>query len=143
LNEYFQMSSNNDLYFTIWYGVYDQSAQKLTFSSAGHPAAILIQASASKSLKTSGLPIGMISEAIYQNDFCQIDSNSELYVFSDGVYEITQKNNKVRTFNDLVETLGCEVNKVKLKEFVEDTVALAKYGEQFEDDFSLLQVKFN
>jgi phosphoserine phosphatase RsbU/P len=143
LNEYFQMSSNNDLYFTIWYGVYSQPTQKLTYSSAGHPAAILIQPSESKNLKTSGLPVGMISEAIYEDNFCQIEPHSELYVFSDGVYEITQKDDKVRTFKDLVKTLGCAVGQIKLKQFVEDTVAIAKYGEQFEDDFSLLQITFN
>jgi len=146
LNEYFQMSKYNDLYFTIWYGVYNKNTQKLTYSSAGHPPAILISPSIPdqpRCLKTSGLPIGIIPEAIYQNASCSVEPQNELYIFSDGVYEMTQKDNKVRTFDDFLELLKTLTGDLKLDQIVSHAIAIAKYGDQFEDDFSLLQAVFD
>jgi len=145
LNEYFQMSRSNDLYFTIWYGVYNKNTRKLVYSSAGHPPAVLISDPQSQplSLKTSGLPIGIIPNAVYQDASCQVDRLSELYVLSDGVYEITQKDDKVRTFNDFLEFIVTLTGDSKLEQIVSHSVAIAKYGNQLEDDFSLLQVLFH
>jgi phosphoserine phosphatase RsbU/P len=147
LNEYFQMSKYNDLYFTIWYGVYNKNTRQLTYSSAGHPPAVLIptQTTAYQPvlLKTSGLPIGIIPDAVYQNGSCLIDQNSEIFIISDGVYEITQKDNKIRTFDDFVQTLTTLAGKSKVDQIVENAEAIAKYGNQFEDDFSLLQAVFD
>ncbi len=42
LNEAFQMEKHNNLYFTIWYGVYDCRTRELHFASGGHPPAFLI-----------------------------------------------------------------------------------------------------
>ena len=37
LNAVYQMERHNDLYFTIWYGVYQPAARSLEFAGAGHP----------------------------------------------------------------------------------------------------------
>src|SRR5581483_6967327 len=42
LNEAFQMDRHNDMYFTIWYGVYDKEHRSLSYANGGHPPAILI-----------------------------------------------------------------------------------------------------
>ncbi len=144
LNEYFQMSRYNDLYFTIWYGVYNKNTQKLTYSSAGHPPAVLISnQKTNQSLKTAGLPIGIIPNAVYQDASCLIEAQNELYIFSDGVYEITQKDHKVRTFENFLDLLMGLRGSKRVEQIVNYTVAIAKYGDQFEDDFSLLHVTFN
>ena len=44
LNARFQMHRNNDLFFTIWYGVYDIVDRVLIFAAAGHHAAYLLPA---------------------------------------------------------------------------------------------------
>jgi serine phosphatase RsbU (regulator of sigma subunit) len=43
LNQFFQMSDTGDDYFTIWYGVYNYQTNQLTYSSAGHPSALLLR----------------------------------------------------------------------------------------------------
>lgn len=144
LNEYFQMSKYNDLYFTIWYGVYNKNTKQLTYSSAGHPAAVLISSQTQPTLfKTSGLPIGIIPDAVYQNGCSQITQDSEIFIISDGVYEITQKDNKVRTFDNFVQMVITLTGKSKVDQIVANAVEIGKYGSQFEDDFSLLQVVFD
>ena len=42
LNKSFPGEENNDMFFTIWYGVYNKSKHYLTYSSGGHPPALLI-----------------------------------------------------------------------------------------------------
>ncbi len=150
LNEYFQMSEHNDLYFTIWYGVYCKSDRSLIYASGGHPPAILLppnadQLSDARLLKTMGLPIGMISGAQYKNDSCQIEPQSKLYVFSDGAYEITQPDDTVWTLDDLIKLLIMpnQPDLSKLEQTLNSAIAGAKYGSSFEDDLSLLELIFN
>ncbi|HEY9877013.1 MAG TPA: SpoIIE family protein phosphatase [Leptolyngbyaceae cyanobacterium] len=97
LNETFQMSDQNQKYFTIWYGVFNCANRQLLYASAGHPPAVLVSSQDSKEiraerLRTPGLPIGMMPEARYQWQRCQVPPNSTLYLFSDGLYEVLQDN---------------------------------------------------
>ncbi|MCL2925314.1 MAG: response regulator, partial [Trichodesmium sp. MAG_R04] len=66
LNNTYQITYQNDKYFTIWYGVYNHSQSQLVYASAGHPPAILIsgdgQCVQSQKLKPPGMPIGMFPE---------------------------------------------------------------------------------
>lgn len=97
LNQVFQITTKNDKYFTIWYGVYNCSKRKLTYASAGHPPAILLEGLAEdnkieKQLKTHGLPIGMFSNIEYAEESYVISLPATLYIFSDGIYEIEREN---------------------------------------------------
>ncbi len=42
LNKAFQMTHQNDKYFTIWYGVYNCVNRQLIYASGGHPPAVLL-----------------------------------------------------------------------------------------------------
>ena len=42
LNIAFPGEENNDMFFTMWYGVYNKSTRELTYASGGHPPAIFI-----------------------------------------------------------------------------------------------------
>ena len=42
LNRAFPMEEHAGRFFTIWYGVYDSAIRKLSYASAGHPPAILL-----------------------------------------------------------------------------------------------------
>ena len=115
LNDTFQMTEQNDKYFTIWYGVYNRVTRQLVYASAGHPPALLVmptaparnatRTSASYSqgslaanrsnsaielqqLRTPGMPIGMMQDSLYRSQRCTILTGSRLYIFSDGIYEI-------------------------------------------------------
>ena len=41
LNRVFPMERQNNLIFTIWYGVFERSTRRLTYASGGHPPAVL------------------------------------------------------------------------------------------------------
>lgn len=147
LNQAFQMSDRNDKYFTIWYGVYDKEKRRLTYSSAGHPPAILLSTTGrtvEKRLKTPGVPIGMFPDIKYINASCNIAANSSLYVFSDGIYEVEPQPNSRWGLDRLIELL-----KKYQKTPERDLQRLLQYirnwhpNFQFEDDLSILQIDFS
>lgn len=147
LNETFQMSGHNERYFTIWYGVYNQAKQQLVYASAGHPPAILLsgdrQTAQAKRLKTPGLPIGMFADAQYVNERCDIEVGSSLYIFSDGIYEINQSDGDTWTLDGFVSLLTDlnQTNAVSLESVLSAVRAIGT-KETFDDDLSLLQVRF-
>ena len=58
MNNTFQMEDNNNLYFTLWYGVYRPSDRKLSYSSGGHPPALLVSDTQTQELSTPGMIVG-------------------------------------------------------------------------------------
>src|SRR5207249_4991864 len=90
LNRVFPMERQNNLLFTIWYGVFDRQSRGLTYSSGGHPPAVLVepQGSHSQNLSAGGRVLGCDPAAEYHNKSREISRGSRLYVFSDGAYEI-------------------------------------------------------
>jgi sigma-B regulation protein RsbU (phosphoserine phosphatase) len=150
LNTTFQMTYQNDKYFTIWYGVYNRVTRQLVYASGGHPPAILLSGYPHKDLavrrlKTPGMPVGMFLEAEYTDDTCQIEPESSLYIFSDGVYEIHQPDGLIfglDAFVDLLIHSAPSSNGHQLDTLLE-SVKLINSGHPFDDDFSLLKIQFN
>ncbi|ERT07537.1 response regulator [Lyngbya aestuarii BL J] len=149
LNNTFQMSYQNDKYFTIWYGVYNQVTRQLTYASAGHPPAILLSGDQNnlqvQRLKTPGMPVGMFLEAEYIDETCEIKAQSDLYIFSDGVYEIHQQNGSMWGLDDFIRLLTDSNTKPytssNLNAILNAIKAINSYN-PFEDDFSLLKIHF-
>lgn len=158
LNEMFQMSDQNDKYFTIWYGVYNRATRQLAYASAGHPPAVLISAPDQtqpqadpqvEQLRTPGMPIGMMPDTTYVWKRCVIPSSSRLYVFSDGIYEIPNQpdaNNRsvllgIEGFIDLLKQYQTPT---LLDDLVDHVVSLSlkQDEENLADDLSLLEIDF-
>jgi sigma-B regulation protein RsbU (phosphoserine phosphatase) len=110
LNRAFAMESQNNLYFTMWYGVLEKSTRRLRYSSGGHPPAILItgpdraEAKVEK-LKTSGPPIGTFPESVYPVQSTSLQSFNRLFVFSDGAYEIVRQDGSMLTLEEFIQHL--------------------------------------
>ena len=67
LNDAFPMERQNNLYFTLWYGVYHAPSRMLTFASGGHPPALLVEAGPtgtllSRRLTSNGMIIGVMED---------------------------------------------------------------------------------
>jgi phosphoserine phosphatase RsbU/P len=146
LNETFPMDKHNNMFFTIWYGVYDKTKREIAYSSGGHPPAILItgesiQTAETFELKTPGIVIGAKLEADFQTAYCTIQPFNKMFVFSDGVYEIKKADGSMLELAEFVEILK------KVPEGIDEIDYVLKYTQaiggksSFLDDFSL--VKFN
>ncbi|ADI62805.1 PP2C family protein-serine/threonine phosphatase [Trichormus azollae] len=149
LNDTFQMNYQNDKYFTIWYGVYDRINRQLTYASAGHPPAILVSGKSPattelKLLKTPGMPVGMFPEAKYVDRACRIDNFSSLYIFSDGAYEITKSDGTLWNLDGFIQLLVSLQHSVDYQlEHILNYLINLNSKEAFDDDLSILQIKFD
>ncbi|MEN9204011.1 MAG: SpoIIE family protein phosphatase [Thermostichus sp. DG_1_6_bins_120] len=142
LNHSFQMQSHNEMYFTLWYGVYHSGSRLLSFASAGHPPALLIDPThrTSIELRTLNLPIGILPNQNFQRDKVRIPSPSYLYLFSDGVYEVVNREKEIWGLKNLIALLSDDAT-VSLDQVAQQVQAFRGQPD-FEDDFSLLRVSF-
>ncbi len=89
LNEKFDMRGHGGLFFTMWYGVFRREERMLDYASAGHPPALLRRSSgAVDRLQTKSLALGMSPAAPYGSASASVEEDSQLYLFSDGVFDI-------------------------------------------------------
>jgi sigma-B regulation protein RsbU (phosphoserine phosphatase) len=149
LNNTFQMTYQNDKYFTIWYGVYNKPKRQLMYASAGHPPGVLItnttKTTEVKRLKTPGMPVGMFPEVKYVDEFCDIKKDSTLYIFSDGAYEIIQSNSTLWTMDEFIQIL-CNYSQPpacsNLDHILNYLVTLNS-KKAFDDDLSIIEIIFD
>jgi phosphoserine phosphatase RsbU/P len=139
LNRAFPMARNNEKYFTIWYGVYHQPSRTLTYASGGHHAAVLVSDQGDRlHLQTGGAVIGAMPDLKYPSARIQVPPPAELYLFSDGVYEIARPDGSWQSWEEFSRFL--QENQPPIETIVKrmrETHGL----EEFEDDFSLLKMK--
>jgi sigma-B regulation protein RsbU (phosphoserine phosphatase) len=147
LNRTFRMESQNQLFFTVWYGVYRVRERELVFSSGGHPPALLINSRtggryALTQLRTAGPAIGCLEEAQFTSAIQSVLPGARLLVLSDGVFEIFQGNDRVGTWEEFVANF-------KSPEFRDMRPAdrlgyaqKARGAEKLEDDFSVIEARF-
>lgn len=148
LNNAFPMERNNDKFFTIWYGVYQRSTRTLTYATAGHHPALLIDAQGERqSLGLPGLMIGVIPDNTYQAQSIQIAVGSRLYLFSDGLYEVRggqgDKLLGLDGISDIIREANCgDCSKTRLEQVLAQVHAYRGGEASFDDDVSLLEVAF-
>ncbi|MEZ5324048.1 MAG: SpoIIE family protein phosphatase [Verrucomicrobiales bacterium] len=143
LNAHFQMDSHADMYFTVWYGVFDKSTMRLHYSSAGHPGALLFsgESRSYQELGSKQLMIGADENPEYQTFTTPLEPGSRLLLFSDGVFEFTTSDGREFNYGTFAEWLQNEHQNSTAENIRKDLRKLAQ-GE-VEDDFSLVIFDFN
>jgi serine phosphatase RsbU (regulator of sigma subunit) len=144
LNTMFQMENHDDMYFTMWYGVVDTRSRTLTYASAGHHPTYLVDAKKTSAvpLKTAGLMIGASPQAKFRSARVTLEPGSALYLFSDGVYEITTPLGQPWRLEDFVPLLLKPAHDgVSEPERLHRAVRRAADNRGLEDDFSVLVVE--
>jgi serine phosphatase RsbU (regulator of sigma subunit) len=143
LNNRFQMDQYDDMYFTMWCGVYDTTRRTLTFSVAGHHAAYVVPAARDRAepLTLPDMMIGAMPELVYQNRQCEIAPGSTLYLFSDGAFELVTKDEHQWGLSDFLEFLKKPVTRgVSEPDRLYKAVQEIAGSGPFADDFTLLSV---
>ena len=148
LNNIFDMEEHNNMYFTMWYGVYAKSEGRMTFASGGHPPAILISDIGSdnpevKELKTPGVLIGGMPDMKFKNDSVDIRASNEHYIFSDGVYEIAKPDDTMWDYQEFLDLLVASSKRPDgtLKDIYRH-VTEVQGSDDLEDDFSMIKITF-
>ncbi len=143
LNRVFDIESQNNMFFTIWYGVYDTTTRSLTYASAGSQPAILAKDETCTTLSSGGLIIGIDEDAEYKNNTVTIEPETDLYLFSDGIYELQKQDGSMMKLDDFTKLLSLRAKEPgeKCVRFARRVEQLSKSG-QFEDDVSLIHLHF-
>jgi serine phosphatase RsbU (regulator of sigma subunit) len=154
LNERFQMHRNNDLFFTIWYGVYDITSRMLEFSAAGHHPAYLLPSDTTSwpplPLVTENPIVGMFPNPAITAAEVEIPTGSTLHLFSDGVFEVVDRDGNQLGLDEVPPLLPSVTNPAPVGEeavlddprrLYERIRAIARPG-QLDDDFSALVFRF-
>jgi serine phosphatase RsbU (regulator of sigma subunit) len=147
LNQMFPMEAHGNMFFTLWYGVFDATTRTLAYASAGHHPAYLVspERDRASALRTPGIVIGAMEDPGYAAQTTDVPPGTMLYVFSDGVFEITEPATGRRW--ELADFLP-----VLLEPPLADTpdpdrllarMQLAAGRRIFEDDFTMVTVRFD
>ncbi|MBU0935508.1 MAG: SpoIIE family protein phosphatase [Spirochaetes bacterium] len=151
LNRSFRIEEQNNMFFTIWYGVYDRSSRVLTYASGGAPPAILIGPDAlPQELTTSGCIIGVDEQAVFEEASVTVLPGSHMYLFSDGIFEIRKKDSTMLAWEEYMAILmehhrECALAPACLSPINRIVEAIRREALQphFDDDVSIMEFAFN
>ena len=147
LNQRFPAAEQNEMNFTIWYGVYDHARRQLAYASGGHPPAVLVVPEEGRQrpveLCTPNFMIGMVPGTRYEAQTSAVPAGSRLFVFSDGVYEVCSPSGAWLDFDRFVQMLvdRSAPDAVGLDGVLADARAWQQ-RETFEDDCSIVTFAF-
>jgi serine phosphatase RsbU (regulator of sigma subunit) len=145
LNRRFQMEQQGGHYFTIWFGVYEQSTRTLRYACAGAPPAFAVSPSSGiTALSSSGHPIGMFEDSVFTVETYAVPHGCRILLFSDGAYEFDLGSGQQLSLDDFTRKFArlAESSDWSLDDLVDELRALTQAG-QFEDDCTLVQMSFD
>ncbi len=143
LNRMFPMEQHNELFFTIWYGVYDIEQRHLTFATGGHHPAWLLPPPPLQpvALSTRNPSIGIVPDRDVAAARVSVPTGSALYLFSDGVFEIVDQHEQQWSIEHVLALLPATSGPGGPRLLYDQVRAAARAG-PLEDDFSALLLRF-
>ncbi len=146
LNQAFPMARQNDMYFTIWYGVFDLATDTIRYASGGqHPAVLIAPGEKPRLLQGRGAPIGCFDQGVYPSFSAEAPAGSQLYVFSDGLFEVDLSSGRgmlsLEAFVEILEDRRARSPERVLSTVLE-AIQIVQGKEAFDDDCSILQFSF-
>lgn len=126
-------------------GLVDLDKDSFRFASAGGPEVVLMHADGTyESLKSTGLPLGLMADAEYGEFSTEVHQGDCLLLFSDGAVEITNTTGKMLGTAGLIDILKKQGYPQKLIQMDALGEALLKYSNsiRLEDDLTIIEVRF-
>ena len=145
LNLVYQMDQHNNLFFTIWYGVYEPASGRLRYASAGHPAPVLVRDDSTGTpraevLVCKGPALGISPIVRYKNNECVLPRPSRLFLFSDGTFEIARPDGSMLDDATFRQAL-CSPHVAASLDALLDYARRVHGQDALEDDFSVMKIE--
>lgn len=148
LNEAFPMEKQNNMYFTIWYGVFNKKTRELSYAIGGHPHAVVLSGETEAQAKpielgSPGLLIGGMPGITYKTHTAKLGAFAKVILFSDGVCEATSPEGVQWDYEQFLSLLTVYTPEVKseLHRVLTEAQQIVQ-GESFDDDFSMVKFLF-
>ena len=148
LNESFPMEKHDFKFFTIWYGVYELSTRKLTYSGAGHPPALLFTGPNPASapmhkLASDGAMIGAWGGDGFGTGTITLDAYARLFIYSDGIFEIERPDQTIGTLEEFIAFLqSLPAEEPDPMDRIMTHITQVQGTDVLRDDCSIMQVTF-
>jgi sigma-B regulation protein RsbU (phosphoserine phosphatase) len=145
LNRAFPMERQNDMFFTIWYGVYHLPSRSLRWAGGGHPPAVLLApgAAAPRLLESDGPLIGAVDGLEFESSRVEVPAGARLFVYSDGAFEISRPDGSMWAFADFLASLTAPPSGPESPiDALVSVVRGISQRDDFNDDFSMLELGF-
>lgn len=144
-----QIHANNraHMFVTVWLGILEISTGKLTSASAGHEYPMVNTNGSYELLKDKhGLAVGAVGFSKYENTEIQLKKGDSIFVYTDGVAEATDANNKLFGTDRALEALNAVHDGASQEEVLAGVRAavdaFVKDAPQF-DDLTMVGLKYN
>jgi phosphoserine phosphatase RsbU/P len=142
LNGTFTAERQNNMFFTIWYGVLAIEKREVAFACGGHPPAILLppESSVPQSLSAPGAIVGGFPEVAYATRRAALPPGSRIYLFSDGIYELARPDGSTVQLDEFASEAAKPASGVKLDDLLA-WAARIRGDTKFEDDISIIELR--
>jgi serine phosphatase RsbU (regulator of sigma subunit) len=77
--------THTDMFVTLFYSILDPRSGTVTYCNAGHNPPYLLSADGFQSLRTTGLPLGIVGDTTWEVNTTQIPPGDALVLYTDGV----------------------------------------------------------
>lgn len=151
LNTAFPMENQNNMLFSMWYGVFDRRTRLLTYASAGHPPALLLHGDTAgddsspdyATLGTEGPSVGAMEGVVFTTNAIHVSRGSKLFIYTDGAFEIPVGPDREWTFEEFIAV----VRSTRFMPGGETAYLRKRIGSlcaqpHFPDDFTIVRVSF-
>lgn len=145
LNKAFPMERQNDMFFTIWYGVYHLPTRRLRWAGGGHPPAVLLgpDGAAPRMLESDGPLIGAVDGLDFDSSEAEVPVGGRLFVYSDGAFEISRPDGSMWAFADFLAVLTAPAaGAASPIDGLVSVIRGVSQRDDFNDDFSMVELGF-
>ena len=142
MNDRFQ--DQDDMYFTMVYGVLDKDSGCLRLAQAGHPAPILLRRNGPpEPLGDGGFPLGMLPDRSFDALEYHVEKGDRLFLCSDGILECTNSAGEEFGQHRLMEVLNKhrQSSLETLLHSLQSTMHQWAGSTEFADDVTLLALE--
>ena len=143
LNKRFQADPDTMQYFTMIYGMMDTRDGQTVLTLAGHPPPIFVRKGTAVPVGTGGYPVGMLSEADYEEERVRLRKGDRLILYSDGITECTNDQGEQFSEQRLRRLLeeGQNLSLHDLLGKTKERLCQWRGKNEFEDDMTLLAME--
>lgn len=145
-NDLLCKESVNDMFVTVFYGILDIHTGRITYSNAGHNPPVLMghDHTASFIPLTGDRILGVIPDSAYHEKELQLVPGDSLFLYTDGITEAKNKDNKLFGDQRLLECCRQLAGKTsrEIVDSVTQTVGDFVLGAIQSDDITLLTISY-
>ncbi|MFC1499956.1 SpoIIE family protein phosphatase, partial [Candidatus Zixiibacteriota bacterium] len=144
LNRQFPLDPAIGQYFTMIYGILTLSTREFSYVTAGHPSLIHVPVDGAVSQpELASTPIGFLPDAEYKTETMSLASGDRLYLFSDGLTELSNEGGEFFGVERLLSVIASHDSR-GLEESIDGIIEDSRHwsGQRaLEDDLTLLGIE--